>query len=43
MGPTFVHAKHGREGLFGVVEGAVSVVEDADAIPQLGVLLTAVF
>lgn len=36
---TFVHAKDRGEGLLGVIEGAVSVIEDANAIPEFWVLL----
>ena len=36
---TFVHAENGGEGLFCVVEGTVAVIEDADAVPELGILL----
>ena len=34
-----VHLEHRRERLLGIVEGAIAVVEDADAVPELRVLL----
>ena len=36
---TFVHSEDGGEGFLGMIQGAVSVVKDADAIPQFWVLL----
>ena len=38
-GQTFAHAEDRGECLFGMVEGAISVVENADSIPKLWVLL----
>lgn len=38
-GPTFVHFEDRRERLLGMVERTVAVVEDADAIPELWILL----
>lgn len=34
------HAHHLGEGLFGVIERTVAVVEDADTVPKLGLLYT---
>jgi hypothetical protein len=34
-----VHPEHRREGFFGVVERAVPIIENADAVPQLWILL----
>lgn len=34
-----IHMKDARKGFFGMLEGAIAVVEDADAIPQLCVFL----
>lgn len=33
-----VHLEHGRERLLGMLKGPISVVEDADAVPQFRVL-----
>lgn len=33
-----VHAQHAGKGLFGVLERPISVVENADAVPELWVL-----
>ena len=38
-GAALVNLEKGREGLFGVIQGTISIVEDADAIPELGVFL----
>ena len=32
------HAHHLREGLFGMLEGAISIVENANAIPEFRLL-----
>jgi hypothetical protein len=37
--PTLIHVDDGRKSLFGMLERAIPVVKDADAVPQLGVLL----
>ena len=36
---TFVHSEDGGKSLLGVIQGAIAVVEDADAVPELGILL----
>jgi hypothetical protein len=37
--PTFVHPQYGRERLLRMVEGAIPIIQDADAIPQPWILL----
>jgi hypothetical protein len=39
---TLVHSEHGREGFLCVVEGAIAVIKDPDAVPELRVLLQSV-
>jgi hypothetical protein len=34
-----IHPKNAREGLFGVLERAIAIVENADAVPKLCILL----
>ena len=36
---TFIHLEHGGKGLLGVIQGAIAVVQDTDAVPQLRILL----
>jgi hypothetical protein len=36
---TFIHPEDGGESLLGVVEGAITVVEDTDAVPKLRIFL----
>jgi hypothetical protein len=38
---TLVHFENAGKGLLGVLEGAITVVENADPIPQFGVFLGA--
>lgn len=36
---TFVHAENGRESLLGVVERAIPIIEDTNAVPKFRILL----
>ena len=38
---TLIHSENTGERLFGVLERAIAVIENADAVPQLGILLWA--
>lgn len=40
---TFVHAKNRRKGFLSMVEGTISIVQDANTIPELWILLPEVY
>jgi hypothetical protein len=37
--PAFVHPENGRKCLLGVIQRTIAVVENADAVPELGIFL----
>lgn len=39
---TLIHPEDRSKGLFGMIQGSITVVENTDAIPQLGIILRGV-